>query len=124
LAPVSGVPFMALQAAEMARTLRPRRVVACIRKGMDAHFKEFAKSFEHPLVILEENEPLGTGGAILNARHAFPGQPGLSDPFIVANGDVLFRMDLLRLKESARTLGAAIAVINVPDAARFGAVQV
>lgn len=124
LLPVSGVPFMGLQAAEMARTARPRRVIACVRQGTATHFMEFAKGFEYPLVILEENEPLGTGGAILGVLSAALGQPGLSDPFIVANGDVLFRMDLARLKESAQEHGAAIAVINVPDAARFGAVDV
>jgi len=120
LLPVSGVPFMALQVAEMARNARIRRVLACVRKGAAHHFREFARTLQYPLVILEENEPLGTGGAILNALD----QPGLSDPFIVANGDVLFRMDTGRLVSAARLHGAALSVINVPDAARFGAVAI
>ena len=66
--------------------------------------------------IIEENEPLGTGGAILSTRANTP----LSDPFLVMNGDVLFHMDAGSLVAAARRTGAALTSIHVADAGRFG----
>lgn len=117
---VSGQPFLIWQLAELARTGKPRRVFITVRKGTVHVFKDLANKTNYPIEIIEEDSQLGTGGAILNALKL----PGLSDPFIVANGDVLFRMNVPALLASARTNGAAIATVMVPDASRFGQVTV
>ncbi len=67
-----------------------------------------------------ETEPLGTAGAIKHAEAAIG-----SDPFLVTNGDSLVRADLSRLLafHAARGARITIALVEVPDKGRFGAVR-
>jgi mannose-1-phosphate guanylyltransferase len=67
---------------------------------------------------ITEREPLGTGGAIVNAL------PHVDDTFFVLNGDILTDLDLTALHEFHRGTGAVatIALHHVDDARPFGLV--
>ena len=66
-----------------------------------------------------ETEELGTAGAI---RHAL--SPEVTDPFWVLNGDSFVTAQLGEVSEFHARSGAraALVVVEVPDASRFGAV--
>lgn len=115
LLPVDGLPFLSMPLATLEASGFDGRVVLCARTGFRAAFENLKNDIE----IVEEKEPLGTGGAILNAL----AKTRLSDPFLVINGDVLFRMDASAVAEAARKQGAALAAIHVPDAQRFGRLE-
>jgi NDP-sugar pyrophosphorylase family protein len=79
-------------------------------------------SSRHGLSILysREQKPLGTGGAIKYA-HDF-----ISDePFFAMNGDTLTDLDYIRLHDYHEVKGglATIALTQVPDPSRYGAVE-
>ena len=70
---------------------------------------------------ITETEPLGTGGAIVNALGA--ALPG-AEPFFALNGDILTDLDLTAMLAFHRERGAAatIALTHVTDARPFGLV--
>lgn len=120
LLPVCNVPFLAYPLDQVARSTALGRVIICAKQGSGTHFNAIRSIITHPFHIIEETEPLGTGGAILAAFHKLT----LSDPFLVMNGDVLFRMDADAVCEAATQNGAALAAIHVTDAGRFGALDI
>ena len=71
------------------------------------------------LTCLQEEEPLGTGGAIKNAEHL------LHDTFLVLNGDILTDIDLSAMIAYHRDQGAqaTLALTWVDDPTPFGAVE-
>ena len=75
----------------------------------------------HPAITwITEREPLGTGGAIVNALAS------LGDgPFLALNGDILTDLDLTAMVAFHRERGAAatIALTRVGDARPFGLVE-
>jgi len=77
-----------------------------------------ARVFDAHIRVIEEPAPAGTAGAL---RHA---APSLDDVFLMANGDSFFDTNYLAL---AQSLGpddiGAMALRRVPDAARFGRVE-
>lgn len=67
-----------------------------------------------------EAEPLGTGGALGNARALLDGEP-----FLVLNGDILAAVDYAALRGAhaqGQRLGTVV-VRRVPDPGRYGAVE-
>ena len=71
------------------------------------------------IVWITEGEPLGTGGAIVNAvQHLDPG------PFVALNGDILTDLDLTAMLafHRQRRAAATIALHRVDDARPFGLV--
>lgn len=120
LLPVAGQPFLVWQVRELARSVSINRVILCVRSGTGNLFKDNLKNLNQKIEIIEENAPKGTGGAILSVV----ANTALSDPFVVINGDVLFRMDGAALLKSAAENGAALTAIRVPDGARFGTLGV
>lgn len=79
---------------------------------------------EHDLgvevVIVEEKEPLGTGGAIKNAEKY------IDDTFIAANGDVISSLDMNSFTEFHEKKGGigSISLWEVDDPTRFGIVGI
>lgn len=73
-------------------------------------------------LFVHEPEILGTGGGI---RHVW-GALGEPDPFLVLNGDVLFEPDLVGALAHHMALGAVATMVlrEVPDADRYGAVEI
>jgi D-glycero-alpha-D-manno-heptose 1-phosphate guanylyltransferase len=74
-----------------------------------------------PVVYSEEQQPLGTGGAISLAWRNFGGAEG----WLVTNGDSYLDLDIGDLIAGHRESGCALtlAVLKVPDAARYGTVE-
>ncbi|MBU6227216.1 MAG: NDP-sugar synthase [Acidobacteria bacterium] len=73
------------------------------------------------LVYAVEPEPLDTAGAIaFAARHA-----GISSTFVVANGDVLTGLDIVRVVDFHRASGAegTLHLVPVDDPSQFGVVE-
>ena len=68
----------------------------------------------------EEKEPLGTAGALYNARDL------LTHPFLCLNGDCLSRIDFRALVQffHDRQADAVIALISMPDVSEYGNVEV
>lgn len=77
---------------------------------------------EHPdprVVLVEELNPLGTGGAIKNC------EDHLTGAFLVVNGDIVSSVDLTQFFEAHRKSGrrATISLWPVPDPSQFGVVE-
>lgn len=120
LLPVAGRPFLVWQMEALARSVSIRRIILCVRTGTKNAFINALSNIKYKIEIIEEVEPIGTGGAIVAAAHA----KALSDPFLVINGDVLFTMQGAALLEKASECGAALTAIRVLDGARFGTLGV
>jgi D-glycero-alpha-D-manno-heptose 1-phosphate guanylyltransferase len=75
-----------------------------------------------PVRYAIEESPLGTGGALLNALHAFR----FDTPVFVLNGDTYFAVDFDRLNAFAGMHGAqiAFALFETNDTARYTALDV
>jgi len=69
---------------------------------------------------ITETQPLGTGGAIVNALEAL----GANESFLALNGDILTDLDLTSMVATHRDRGAAatIALTRVEDARPYGLV--
>jgi mannose-1-phosphate guanylyltransferase len=70
------------------------------------------------VVLVEEKEPLGTGGAIKNVEAEIDG------PFFVFNGDIVDDLDLAAFRSFHESTGAlaSIALHRVPDPRAYGVV--
>ena len=81
---------------------------------MREHFAEMDISY--PVRIIEEFEPLGTGGAIGNCRDHLTGT------FAVMNGDLLSSVNVAEMLDFHRSQGglATISLWEVEDPTRFG----
>lgn len=67
-----------------------------------------------------EDEPLGTGGAVKNARLTFSGR----DPFLVVNGDIITNIDPKALLKALESTGAIAAIALVQLRSPYGIVEV
>jgi mannose-1-phosphate guanylyltransferase len=89
---------------------------------LEATFEPFIASRHGDPTIrwITEPEPLGTGGAIVNALPAVDG-----DPFFVLNGDILTDLDLGAMLDAHRSHAAAVSIAlhHVDDARPFGLVE-
>jgi NDP-sugar pyrophosphorylase family protein len=120
MAPVAGKPFLERLLGRLAAQGVVRAVLAVgykreiIRAHFGAAFRGIALEYS------EETEPLGTGGAI---RRAFE-ESGCARA-IVLNGDTWCTLDLDALTTAHARAGApaTLALLRVPDAARYGAVE-
>jgi mannose-1-phosphate guanylyltransferase len=79
-----------------------------------------ARRGDPSITWITETEPLGTGGAIVNALEAFDSD----DPFFALNGDILTDLDLTEMLARHRDRGAmaTIALTHVEDARPYGLV--
>ncbi|MBF0094967.1 MAG: nucleotidyltransferase family protein [Alphaproteobacteria bacterium] len=121
LAPVGGRPFLAHQIDWLAEQGVTRVVLAV--HHLAEQIEAFARSVTgvRPGVhidIVRETEPLGTGGAIVNAiaRAAIDGD------VLVVNGDTHFSFALAPVLDKHRTASATLVAARVADVARFGTV--
>ena len=91
MAPVEGRPFIEHQLDYWIGQGVDRFVVSVgyKREVIMDHFGTKYRSI--PLTYAIEDEPLGTGGGLLLAAQ------GLSEPFLVLNGDTFFDIDLVEL---------------------------
>ncbi len=121
MAPVQGRPFLEFVLDELADQGLERAILAVGYKAdlIRAHFGEEYRSMQ--LVYSFEEEPLGTGGGILQAVSMAD-----AESVFVLNGDTLFRVSLERLFNrfdlSSSLLTAALKEMH--DFDRYGTVLV
>jgi D-glycero-alpha-D-manno-heptose 1-phosphate guanylyltransferase len=121
LALVAGRPFLYFLLDQLADA-GIKDVVLCV--GHRADQVRQTMGDHHRGMVLRyslETEPLGTGGALRLALDACT-----ANPLLVANGDSILRTDLRTFFTWHATSGAKASVLlaQVPDAARFGRVEV
>ena len=120
LAPVGGRPFLERQLAWLA-SHRLTDVVLCVGHGADQIEKALGdgQRLGVRLHYSREKEPLGTGGALEQAR------PFVQGPTLVVNGDTLPEIDPWALERSRWEHGAvgALALFRLEDAQASGRVE-
>ncbi len=124
LAPIAGKPFLEIQ-IELLADQGAERFVLCVghRAGqIEAHFGDGSRWGVRIEYSLEQEQLLGTGGALRLAQRWFDPQA------LVLNGDTYFALDYRRLVEHHRVerrragVLATIALARAPDASRYGSV--
>jgi len=122
LAPVAGRPFLDILLDRLARQ-GFRRVVLLLGYRADAVTAHLAHAKQRDLDIdtVTEPSPLGTAGAL---RAALPQLR--SDPVLVLNGDSFVEFDPAALLDAYQRAAApaALVCVEVPDASRYGALEV
>lgn len=119
LAPVAGRPFLAWMLDSLAAG-GVRRVV--LATGYLGGMIEAAIGPVHrgmAICYAREETPLGTGGAI---RHALPHTT--AEQVLVLNGDTYVRVPYAAMAVACAGADLAMAVHQVPDRSRYGAVVV
>lgn len=120
LAPVAGKPFLWW----LLRSLESQGATdVYLSTGYKADLisNNFGDSFGRlRLTYVTEDEPLGTGGAILRAA-ALVDAPD----FFVLNGDTLAVIDLAAMERAAAgsATDVVMSVVRVPDATRYGTIS-
>ncbi len=123
LLPTVGVPFLAHQLAKAAAAGVTRVILAtAYRAPMFAECLGDGSAFGLEIEYVQEDEPLGTGGAIRNAAAAL--RSPADSPVLILNGDVLSGHDLGVQVERHLKADAAVTLhlVEVHDPARFGCV--
>ena len=121
MALVAGRPFLEYLVSSLRRG-GIQTIVLAIGHQADQvrrHFGDGAR-WELSIRYSQENEPLGTGGAIKLAGSVLTG-----DRFLVLNGDSFLQLDygdLLHYHDAKRGL-VTVAVTQVADRVRYGAVD-
>lgn len=120
LAPVCGKPFLEYLIASWVKA--GQREFIFLLHHQAGQIMTFLQSLESNLLsgctysTIIENQPLGTGGAVANAVQRFE----LDKIFLVANADTWHGESIKDVRSATEP---AIAVIEVIDVARYGAVR-
>jgi len=120
LAPVAGRPFLAWM-LERIGDAGVRRAILCTGHLGGQIRDEFGDAFGPVrLEYSQEDRPLGTGGALRAAKAMIGDVPAL-----VLNGDSVCDVDLRAFLafHKARKSALSMVVVHVPDASRFGTVD-
>jgi NDP-sugar pyrophosphorylase family protein len=120
MAPLLGRPFIGWIISRLKAAGVDDIILSCcyLPDAIEAHFGD-GRSMGVKLHYVVEIEPLGTAGAIKNAREHIRG------PIFVCNGDIITGLDLIALHES-HVRNKAIATIHtraVDDPSHFGVVE-
>lgn len=123
LAPVRGRPFIAYQLDWLTANGISRVTLAAGYLG--DQLEKFARGWSDDrltLAVVRESQPLGSGGAIVNAIRA--GQIETSR-LLVVNGDTMHDFDTIPLFRQHIETGAkaTLVVVEVDDVAPFGTVN-
>ncbi|MEW6108510.1 MAG: nucleotidyltransferase family protein [Nitrospirota bacterium] len=122
MAEVAGRPFLDFIMFFLAKNNIERAILAVGHKFevIQEYYSNGASSFGVQIDYSVENEPLGTGGAILQAADQVKG-----DDFFIVNGDTYFDVNLAELEEFAQAASAdiAIALKEVQASQRYGHVE-
>lgn len=121
LAPVGGRPFLAWVLDSLAMQ-GVRRVILATGYMGDRVAEACGRSWRSmELLYSQEHAPLGTGGAIAMAFRQVQG-----DACLVLNGDTWLAFDYALFDQTWRADNArlAIALAEVPDVSRYGAVEI
>lgn len=120
MAPVYGKPFLCYLLDRLADAGVTHVVLATgyLHEQIESYFHDGYKGIK--VSFSNESTPLFTGGAIVKAAQYIK-----SDGFLVLNGDTLFDIDLSALCNfhTSRHAHLSVALRDVPDTARYGAVE-
>jgi mannose-1-phosphate guanylyltransferase len=121
LAPVNGLPYVSFLLSWL-KSYKAKRVIFSLGH-LASTISEFL--YDNPqegmeFVIVTENEPLGTGGAISNVRSQI-----YSDPVLIMNGDSFVDADLCKFValHAEENSEASIICVNVADTSRYGTIS-
>ena len=120
VAEVRGKPFLHV-VIEQLRIAGFEHFVFCTHfqsEQVEIALKKTDSSEATEFIFVREKEPLGTGGAILNAID----EAGLCGDFIALNADTFVDAEAYRLAKDAET--ASLVVRHVDDCERYGAIHV
>lgn len=116
LLPVNNVPLLAHQLDILEDC---DEVVLATHYMTDQIVEYITKERLANVIVNSEPTPMGTGGAIRNARYL------LGDEFFVLNGDIICQADLKELREvGRRNDGFAMLTREASDASRYGSVEI
>ena len=118
LAPATGRPFL-FHLLDMLALRGARSVTLC--SGFMADFvreKIGSEWLGMPIRHSVEAEPLGTAGALANAKDFLE-----SPRILVMNGDTWFEPDFIGFQAAAAESDFCIAAAKVPDASRYGTLE-
>ena len=120
MAPINGRPFLEYQ-LDLLDRWGIRRVILSVgymKEVIEQHFGTLYREIE--LVYAEEEEPLGTGGAILNSLQYVKGYS-----VFIMNGDTYFDVNLHRLDDFRRIkeCDLCLAMRFEIDPSRFGLIE-
>jgi len=122
LVPVLGRPFIDHLLQDLIRQGATRFLISVGYRAeqVEQHLGDGSR-LGCQVTYVQEDTPLGTGGAIL---HALPRMA--EESFVVVNGDTLLEVDLSGLVQHHLHAGtlATLAAVRVPDRGRYGALQV
>lgn len=116
LVPVANLPLVAHILRKLPRDVD--EVVLAVNYRLDQLAEHFAShDYGVKVTLVEEKEPLGTGGAIKNVESYVDGD------FLVFNGDILDSLDVATLRHAkGPQCGGAIALWKVADPRHYGVV--
>lgn len=115
--PIAGVPIIA-RAVRALRAAGVEEVAVVTSPASEAQLRTATRG-EGPLTFLRQEEPLGTGHAVLAARGFLEGGPAL-----LYLGDNLFADALTPLTQALHGADAALGVKQVPDPSAYGVATV
>lgn len=123
LAPIDGKPFLHYLLLQIQR-YHFRNIIFSVgykKEMVKDYLSKNANNYSFEYVFAEEEEPLGTGGAIMNAM-----QYVATDDAIVMNGDTLFDIDLdaLYLFQKNNMADCTLALKLMNEADRYGIVHI
>ena len=118
LVEIAGRPLAAYQIEQLAAVGVERVIVSCAA-GQEALFEAALGGIGPEIVTVGEPEPMGRGGGIRFAAQ----QRRESGDVYTLNGDELVDVDLRRLLELHRSIGAAATITVVQVRSPFGVVD-
>ena len=122
MAPIKGKPFLEYLFNWLSSYSSIQKIILAVGYKSETIINYFGRSFKQtPIVYVNEHEPLGTGGAILNVLQACD-----SDDVLIVNGDTYFPIDIEQLEEFHRNnkKPVSIALKKMTDFDRYGTVEI
>ena len=122
LAEIQGLPFL-YYLCKYLQPFQPERVIFSVGYKMEMVI-DYIDSIRHEFTMdfqfAKENEPLGTGGAIINAISLVQ-----TDDFFVLNGDTLFNVNLTEMLawQKDKMADCTLALKTMLNADRYGLVN-
>ena len=118
LALINGVPFIDILLDDCIRK-GLRNFIVCVGMYSDQVVDYLSKRNDCNIVFSNEDEPLGTGGAIKNAKNLIK-----SDPFVVMNGDSYIDYNVQNLIKKQVVFLGSILLYQNSNSKSFGAVNI
>lgn len=122
LAPINGKPFLYYLCKQLMQYHFCKVVfsVGYKKEIVKDYIFNNRHEFKFAFDFAEENEPLGTGGAILNALPYSD-----TEDFFVVNGDTFFQVDYDKMLafQQEKMADCTVALKNMNDASRYGLIN-